>query len=377
MSMKKFWQRNKQAIVFILILITVWRLFLFIPDFLGVFFLQQRVGFIGPTPWANFDGVHYLSIAQNGYFQFEQAFFPLFPVLIKIVSVITFGDYTWAGMVIVYASLFLWLFFFYKLLEMDYKTSVIRWTLTFTLFFPTAFFFVSLYTESFFLLLVVLTFYLIRKKQWIAAGMMVGLASATKLVGIFLLPALLIEFYMVYKREVFSKNHFLKISLMTLVGISGLILYMLYLWKTYADPLFFIHAQPAFGANRSGGDIILLPQVLYRYIKIFFTVPFTNYDAWIALLELSMLFFCLSFLFGGLWKKKIRLSYIVFSLLAVLGPTLTGSLSSIPRYVLAAFPVFIYLGMIASYKVKITLVLLFAVLLIVLTGYFLQGYFIA
>jgi len=375
--MKKFWQRNKQAIVFIFTLITVWRLVLFIPDFLGVFFLQQRVGFIGPTPWANFDGMHYLSIAQNGYFQFEQAFFPLFPVLIKIVSVITSGDYTWAGMVIVYASFFLWLFFFYKLLEMDYKTSVIRWTLIFTLFFPTAFFFVSLYTEPFFLLLVILTFYLIRKKQWIAAGIMVGLASATKLVGIFLLPALLIEFYLVYKREVFSKNHLLKMCLMTIVSTSGLILYMLYLWKTYADPLFFIHAQPAFGANRSGGDIILLPQVLYRYIKIFFTVPFTNYDAWIALLEVSMLLFAFGLLIFGFLKRKIRLSYFFFSILAIVGPTLTGSLSSIPRYLLVAFPLFIVLGTIKNTQIKTVIVFISACFFILLCMYFLRGYFIA
>lgn len=375
--MRKFWQRNKQAIVFILILITVWRLVLFIPDFLGTFFLQQRVGFIGPTPWANFDGAHYLSIAQNGYFQYEQAFFPLYPLLIKYISLFTFGNYLWAGIGITYITLFLWLFILYKLVQIDFSNTVSRWVLVFMLFFPTGFFFGAVYTESLFFCLVIAAFYAARKQKWILAGLFVGLASATKLVGVFLLPALLIEFYFVYKRDVFSKNHLLKMCLMTIMGASGLILYMLYLWKTYADPLFFIHAQPAFGANRSGGEIIFLPQVFYRYIKIFLTVPFSNYDVWISLLEISMFLFALGLLTFGFLKRKLRLSYFFFSILAIVGPTLTGSLSSIPRYILVAFPLFIVLGTIKNTKIKTVIVFIFACFLILLCMYFLRGYFIA
>src|SRR3990167_799324 len=37
--------------------------------------------------WANFDGVHYLGIAAKSYFaQFTQAFFPLYPLLIRILT---------------------------------------------------------------------------------------------------------------------------------------------------------------------------------------------------------------------------------------------------------------------------------------------------
>jgi len=37
--------------------------------------------------FGNFDGVHYVRIASAGYeYQFTQAFFPLYPLLIKIVS---------------------------------------------------------------------------------------------------------------------------------------------------------------------------------------------------------------------------------------------------------------------------------------------------
>lgn len=375
--MKKFLHSNKQEIIFILLLVFIWRLFLLLPDFFAMHFLPQRQGYIGATTWANFDGVHYLSIAQSGYFQYEQAFFPLFPLLIKMLSFLTFGNYVWAGMILVYVSLFLWLFVFYKLLQMDYKVLIIRWALIFSMFFPTAFFFGALYTESLFLLLVIMAFYTARKKQWVLAGLFVGLASATKLIGIFLLPAILLEFYLAYKQQFFSKKHLVSLCMMVFLSISGIVIYMGYLWKVYADPLFFIHAQPAFGANRSGGEIILLPQVLFRYIKIFLTVPFSQYDFWIALLECNVFFLSFFILLLGFWKKKIRLSYILFSFLAIVGPTATGSLSSIPRYVLVAFPVFIFLGMISSRKTKVLLLILSSLLLFVLTSYFLQGYFIA
>ena len=39
-----------------------------------------------------------------------------------------------------------------------------------------------------------------------------------------------------------------------------------------------------------------------------------------------------------------RLSYAVFAILSFITPTLTGTFSSMPRYVLVMFPAFIVLG---------------------------------
>ncbi|MFH1289096.1 MAG: hypothetical protein ABIH88_00055, partial [Patescibacteria group bacterium] len=39
---------------------------------------------------ANFDGMHYLSIAKHGYGIYQQAFFPLYPKLIALLSSIFF-----------------------------------------------------------------------------------------------------------------------------------------------------------------------------------------------------------------------------------------------------------------------------------------------
>lgn len=94
------------------------------------------------------------------------------------------------------------------------------------------------------------------------AGVLAALASATKIVGIFLFPILL---WKLAKEEKKTVSKILSVLLSPL----GLISYMFYLWKEYGDPLMFFHVQPFFGAHRSGEEMILSPQVIYRYLKIF------------------------------------------------------------------------------------------------------------
>src|SRR3989339_2053777 len=66
--------------------------------------------------FGNFDGVHYLGIAQNGYlYQYTQAFFPLYPLLIKLVSPITFGNLLIAGLLVSNTAFLIGLIVFQKL----------------------------------------------------------------------------------------------------------------------------------------------------------------------------------------------------------------------------------------------------------------------
>src|SRR5690242_7110394 len=82
----------------------IWRVFTFVaaaiapkllPAFGNRFPYVEILRETGLPHWiwsfGNFDGVHYLRIAKDGYaYQYTQAFFPLYPILIKIVSVVTF-----------------------------------------------------------------------------------------------------------------------------------------------------------------------------------------------------------------------------------------------------------------------------------------------
>lgn len=362
---------------FILASFIIWRALLIFAAWMSLKLVPLRLGFLGGGEenylvdpllwgWANMDGAHYLSIAHNGYFQYEQAFFPLYPLLIRLFSNLTGGNYLFSALLISHLSLLGSLIIFYELLKERYSLSIARWGIIILLVFPTSFFFVSAYTESLFFLFVLGSIYCASKKKWILAGMLGGLAGATRLVGIFLLPAIFYEWSRMKKK---SLNSLLGVLIIPL----GLIAYMYYLWKTYGDPLLFFHVQPAFGAGRSGETLILIPQVIYRYLKIFFTASF-SYEYLLAFFEFGVLIFACYLLIKNF--KRIRPAFQIFAWLALITPTLTGSLSSFPRYTLTIFPIFIALA-IGSKKIMTIYLLLSSLLLLLLTMYFFRGYFVS
>jgi hypothetical protein len=171
-----------------------------------------------------------------------------------------------------------------------------------------------------------------------------AVASATRPVGIFLLPALLVEWWQQEKiknqKSKIKNSDWINLAWVFLVPM-GLAAYMIYLAQHFGDALMFLHSQPAFGADRSD-KIILLYQVLWRYGKMLMTVQLGSLLYFRVVQELvsSMVFLIL----GLLSFKKVRLSYAVFAILSFIMPTLTGTFSSMPRYVLVMFPAFIVLG---------------------------------
>lgn len=78
------------------------------------------------SSFANFDGVHYLILAKQGYSQYEHAFFPLYPLLIKLLTPIFFGNALLTGLIISNVSFLLGLIIFYKYLRMVFADKEAR-----------------------------------------------------------------------------------------------------------------------------------------------------------------------------------------------------------------------------------------------------------
>jgi len=378
----------------------IWKTFLIGALFFGNILIPLREGYLGggkdvniylsnPSiyAWTNMDGAHYVSIAKYGYMQFEQAFFPLYPIFIRFLSDLLYLSPYVGSQLLSNCLFFAAIAFFYYLIKSKYSHKNAIWTIIFLLSFPTSFFFNAAYTESLFLLLVVVTFYFSNRQKWFLAGFFGALASATRLAGVFLFPALLLELWLLYKKNInpqplraepsgrrpATRNSLTRQLLCICLIPFGLLSYMFYLWKTLGDPFYFFHVQPLFGANRTGGTIILLPQVIYRYFKIFFTASF-SYDYIIALIEFSGFFLAAFLLIKGF--KKIPLSWQIFSWLSLLVPPLTGSFSSIPRYILTIFPIY-YLLSEQSKILRYLLLIIFIILQMILAGFYLRGYFVA
>lgn len=356
----------------VMYLFLTWRLLLFLPLFIAEKILTVRLGFNYALNgvWGNFDGIYYLTIAQSGYTPNLAGFFPLYPLLVKIFSIGESSIQFYVALILSSVSFFLSLVMFNKLVRLDFNNNVAILTILAILVFPTSFFFASIYTESLFLFLLLSSFYFARKKNWILSSFFGILLTATRIVGIAILPALLFEFYQQNKTLISKK------IIPLLLTPLGLVAFSLFNLVNFGNPLQFVKVQGTVLNNRSVDKIVLFPQTVFRYFKILTTLSPSVYEWKVALLELS------SFLFAGVllyiaWKKKIRASYILFSVLALLIPASTGTFSALPRYILVLFPVFISIALIKNKWFKLAYFVVSVILLFVLFMFFSKGYYIS
>lgn len=358
---------------------SLWRLIIFVPLIIGAYFVpynnQNPIAYIFKyvnsdlsfnsiflNPWANFDGIHYLNIAEFGYTN-QARFFPLFPLILRL----TIGSPV-TSILLVTIIFFLAIYFFEKLIALDFSNQIAKQSLINLLLFPTSFFFVSIYSESLFLLLVTLSFYFARKKMWLVSVIFAMSVLASRFVGIAILPALLYEF-LINKKANFKKLAFF------LITPLGLIAYSIFNYYKWGNLLYFIQAQGELGNSRSVNSIVLFPQTIFRYIKILSTAPF-SYEWGIALLELAS-FLLTAFLLYFAWKKKIRASYLIFAAVNFAIVISTGTFSGLPRYVLTIFPIFIALALMGNKIFKFIYVFVSPILLFILLMLFSRGYFVA
>lgn len=381
---------KKLPVIKIILAFFVWRAALFLIAFSTVIVLPNfgsRFPYwdtlLAPTgfpSWvwgfANFDGVHYLRLVLYGYegSQYSQAFFPLYPILIKYLSF--GGNYLLSGLFLSNMLFVCGTYAFYELLKIDFNDKVSFKSIILLLAFPTAFYFGSLYSEALFLFLASSSLLLVRKNRFLEAGFLAALGSATRIFGLLLIPVFIVEIYQKIKdgeMTLKSKEFFKDLAAVTIIPL-GTILYMWYLKLDFGDPLYFLNSQPAFGAERSSQPFILLPQVLFRYLKMLISVPVNSWQFFSSFSELAFTIFALICLVMSF--KKIRFSYWLFSLGCVVLPTLTGTLSSMPRYILMIFLIFPFIALITGKYFKLVVVLL-VILQVILVSLFTRGYWVA
>ena len=341
--------------------------------------------------WGNFDGYHYLEIAQRGYQTFEQAFFPLYPLLINISHRFLNVPYLVAGQLISTFSFLIALLVIFRLVFLDNKKNLFPMILLIFFLFPTSFFYQAIYNDSLFLLLAVLTIYFARSQKWVLASIFGSLSTLARLNGLALFIYILFE-YATSKiknekrtwdfkqlKEGFIKGLHLK------EVVKSKIFFILFIPLTFLGYLAYI--QYRFGnwqllfQNLSiwNQDKIVFPlQVFFRYAKIFLFHTPTAVTYWVAVIEFSFVVFYIFILIYSF--KKIRLSYWIFMAVSLLIPTLTGSFAGMPRYGLHLYPIFLTLAMFLDKKSTLAKLIFLTVsitLFFITLALFTRGYFIA
>lgn len=288
----------------------------------------------GLTRW---DGGWYLRIATEGYTFKSAAFFPLYPLLIRTLQGMGIAPETGA-LLIPNLSFFLILVVFYRLVSLDYDDSVTVRSLWYLALFPTAFYFSAMYTESLYLLLVLLTLYLGRTRQWFLASLCGMLAGMSRNLGIFLLIPLLYEYWSQENQAFKSPSLKAKVKLLWLALMpAGLGIYMLYLRQVLGNPLAFMAAQ--------------------KYWKRSFDFPWNSiYEAIVNisvgnnLWNLIFTLYALAFL--ALAVKLLRPAYTMYMFFGLVvpltSPAVHSPLLSLPRFVLVLFPIYIVLALLVK-----------------------------
>ena len=308
-------------------------------------------GFLGY--WARWDGAWYSEIATEGYGErapASTAFFPLYPILVKLGVFFGGGPAFWGVLVSLVATAFA-LFSLYRIGEHLFDARAARAATLCLAFFPTAFFLNAAYTEAPFLALTTGTLWAaLVRRDFLVAGLLGALAAATRNVGVLLVVPLLWEWAR-HRREVGLRG-----ALGMALVPAGLAAYAAYLWARFGDPLVFARQQGDYWNREVSGPLATLGDawraagVGMEYVLDPATL-FLGADATPALeasnvLNLGFLGFFLVVTFAGLFVLPPGLS--VYAAVLVLLPVLTPSprfpLMSLPRFVLGAFPVFLVLG---------------------------------
>ena len=291
--------------------------------------------------WGRWDAEHYLNIARNGYSGTEFAFFPLYPLLIRIVGTFT-GSYLIAGLIISNAASFLGMLYLYKLVEHEFNRHVAQRATFYVSIFPTAIFFSAVYSESLFFFLTVASFYYVRERRWLLAGIFGFLAALTRSEGVLLAVPLFIEWLIAAKdggREFF--RYVWSDVVQPLIGMAlvplGLAAYMAYLWVLAGDPLKFSHVQAHWGRHFAPPWTSVW-NTIEKMLHAHTTQTVAN-DS----LELAFTLLMVVVLLAGL--RRLRLSYIAYMTLSIAIPLCTSSLMSMPRFALVLFPLFALFGL--------------------------------
>lgn len=318
------------------------------------------------------DAFWYARIALHGYTYSTRhlssiVFYPLFPALVKGVSLVTGSVYT-AGTLISIVSLFLAVYCLHLWLDDRGLSTASTRTMLLMLCFPFGFFWASMYTESLFLALALATFVFFERGRWELSAVCAFAAVLCRPTGLIIAPCLALMMLTFQSRErvpaalvplaswlnkyqsspAANRTHASSYDgrgwLPVASGPIAFLMFSSYQWIAFGTPFASVRAEGVAPFSRSLSQA--LSDLMLRRL---------GFPPWFLLF---MLAFGLVFLAAVPWVyKRFGAAYALFAALAVLFP-MTSGLTSLERYVMIDFPVFAAVGAASSRRIPFVLMML-------------------
>ncbi|CAN5761775.1 membrane protein [soil metagenome] len=307
--------------------------------------------------WARWDGAWYSEISTEGYdarYPASTAFFPLYPLLIRLGTLIGGGPALW-GVGISLAATFFALYFIYRIAEHLYDVRAARAATLATAFFPTAFFLNAVYTEALFLALSAGCIWaaMVRRDLFLAA-VLGALAAFTRSPGVLLAIPLALEWWR-YRRELGASG----LASLALVP-AGIGAYLVFLWARFGEPLVFFSQQEEYWGRELASPAVTLSRGWSAAGEgaTYLSEPFglltspTAGPTLAASNTLNLAFLALFLVIMGagvvLLPPGLSLYAVALVFAGILAPSPDLPLMSLPRFLLGAFPMFLVLGLALS-----------------------------
>jgi hypothetical protein len=311
-----------------------------------------RVG-VGPVRFlSTWDSGWFLTIAREGYphhiptaaghvVESALAFFPLFPLLLKIVAVLTPLSDAAAGVAVSLAAGAVAVVVMHRIaLRLTGDPARARRAVVRFSFFPGTMVLSMPYSEAVMTALAAVCVLALLEERWWTAGVCAALATASRASALALVPACLWQALVVVRRHRRPGGtavggagpRRLRPLVAPLLAPLGTAAYFAYLWARTGDPLAYVHAEAAWNSGLSFGRPALV--MAGRVLRSPFTaapMPVT------ATLALGFAVATGIVLARRRWPAV--LSVYTYSVLAISVLTRTDGLR--PRDVVTAFPLFL------------------------------------
>ncbi len=313
--------------------------------------------------FATWDGAHYLSLSEVGYGPGvrSDAFYPLYPLLIRWTSAVTGGNHLVAAMVLANTmSLAAWVLFF-LIARRRFGEPTAFWATVFMLVYPGALFYQFAYSESVFLLLVMVVWLGLERRRygWMAVGGF--LLPLSRAIGLFcLLP---IAWHLVTRHplgwmrrlgtDCWDLSSDTDVSSgpaeRTSAAYYGLLLLPVAGWLVYLGLMRYwtgnafegMAAQRYWGAH-SIGNLVNVPKFVIGLFN-----P-TDWHAFRGSLLDRCLFIVLLYALPVIWR--LGKDMIVWVYVLGIMPAMSGTFTSFTRYEATVFPLFLAMAVFFGVK---------------------------
>jgi hypothetical protein len=261
------------------------------------------------------------------------------------------------GIVVAWVSFVLAMIALYYLARLDLPRRRAERAVLFAAVFPFAFFFGVAYSESSFLLFTVASFYFFRTRRWIPAAIAGALATATRVNGILMLPA--IAWVAWRSAEPVRRDRLAALGAVA-AAAGGFVAYCLFVYRETGHPFMWAIALQRWGYYPGGapwtGPLNLVEALVshpYAFLAGGRLAPYDTLNGAAAIACLAAVPF--------LWRR-LGAAYGMFTLVNLWLPFSSAQFEGLGRYCAVMFPCFIWLAALRSRALSDAVVVVFAAL---------------